>query len=158
MLSHKLQIPGKPCCAVLSWAAVPRWCLLPPGSLALRVLPSLISKTPKSTKYLQALPFPHRKKKKSYSSKFLSKPQNKYFLVPITACLQVGHSKGTRVSLGRSGQGWHCSCALAIPDGPVHGQHCLHRLAPDWAARKIQHCFTFWGCVRKHKKDHFSLK
>lgn len=162
MLSHKLQIAGK---ALLCWAEQQQQCHEGACSL-LALLPSgcchhWLANPPKARSIFRHSLLPHRKKKRSYSSRFLSKPQNKYYLVHIrlfTACLQMGQSKGTRMSLGRSGQGWHCSCALTISDGPERGQHWLHRLAPDWAARKIQHCFTFWGCVRKYEKRSFQLK
>lgn len=159
MLSHRLQIPGK---ALLCWAE--RQChegacsLLAPSPWG--CCHHWLANPPKARNVFRHSLFPPQKKR-SCSSRFFSKPQNKYYLFPIrlfTACLQVGQSKGTRVSLGRSGQGWYCSRALTITDGPLHGQHWLHRVAPDCAAWQIQHCFTFWGCARKHKKDHFGLK
>lgn len=112
---------------------MPRGCLLPPGSLALRVLPSLISKPPKSTEYLQALPFSPQKSR-SCSCRFLSKPQNKYHLVSIrlfTACWQVGQSKGPECPWG----GLARDVGQLCPDQlrwARHGQHWLHRVASDF--------------------------
>lgn len=100
MLSHKLQIPGKPCCAVLSWAAVPRWCLLPPGSLALRVLPSLISKPPKSTEYLQALPFSPQEKKNLTHPNSSPSPKINIFLSPSQPVCRWGTAKGPECPWG----------------------------------------------------------
>lgn len=134
---------------------MPGGCLLPPGSLALRVLPSLISKPPKSTEYLQALPFSPQKSR-SYSCRFLSKPQNKYHLVSISlfagGAKQRDQSVPGEVWAGMRGQlcPGQLRWAIMVSTGFI-GWHLR-------AAQQIQHGFTFWGCARKHKKDHFRLK
>lgn len=120
MLSHRLQIPGK---ALLCWAE--RQChegacsLLAPSPWG--CCHHWLANPPKARNVFRHSLFPPQKQR-SCSSRFFSKPQNKYYLFPIrlfTACLQAGQSKGTRESLGRSGQGWHCSRALTITDGPL---------------------------------------
>lgn len=117
---------------MLSCAAVPRGCLLPPGSLALGVLPASISEPQRSTEHLQALPFSLQKIRSS-SSRFLSLPPKIHDIIfshkvfcRLTSCWwgRRVQSEGTKVSLG-----WGCplgrdaaageACLLTTRDGPA---------------------------------------
>lgn len=110
MLSHKPQVPGN---AAWSRAAVPGGCLLPPGSLALGVLPASISKPQKSTEHLQALPFSPAENKILLILIPLHPPKKIHYIIifsrkvvgSLTWWGQRVHSEGTKVSPRRTGQG-----------------------------------------------------